>query len=336
MAITVYRHTDASAPTLTGQVGSMTSLLLACLVNGYVGKAAAGWTNPYNGTNQRVFRPASGVQHYFAVDDNAPGTAASPAEYGRLQGFEVMTAWATGTGPFPTTLQSSILVPFLKSATADATARPWVVVADGRTCYVFADLNHTTAQYASGGVPLYTAFAFGEFYSLMSVTDSYRSFVMGRNSETSTAGTADMAATLVQDPGANTIPSHYCPRDYTGIGGSTTAGKWSDSSRARNAITSTYGMGTGGLPLPDPVTGAIHLAPIHVDTQGNLRGRMRGLFLLCHAASAFADGDTIAGSGAYAGRTFLVVKNVQTSTTNGGLSAAAACVFDITGAWETN
>ena len=51
MTVRIYKSTDSGAPTLTGQAFSLISLLLACLVDGYGSKAAAGWTKPYTGTN---------------------------------------------------------------------------------------------------------------------------------------------------------------------------------------------------------------------------------------------------------------------------------------------
>lgn len=42
MTVRVYRWDDASAPTLTGQLGSLITLLDAVLVNGYGSKTAAG------------------------------------------------------------------------------------------------------------------------------------------------------------------------------------------------------------------------------------------------------------------------------------------------------
>lgn len=335
MTVTVYRHNDASAPSLTGQVGSLSALLLACLVNGYGSKIAAGWTNPYNGTNQAVFRPGTGVQHYFAINDNAPVAA----NYAELQGFETMTAWATGTGPFPVTAGTSCAI--LKSSTADTTARPWVVIADDRSCYFFADFSHTPTQYSGGTVPTYSGIGFGEFYSLMTTTDSYRSFVMGRVSESATTATSNDFMASLQNLVSQTLGGHYTPRNYTGIGSAVASGKWGDMTRGGMNVGGTgyNAMGVAGLAVPDTVTGAIHLVPIHWSDSSGLRGRMRGFFQLCHAHTSFADGDIITGSGAYAGRSFMMVKGVQTGIVTAGGSFSnqtGACVFDITGAWETN
>jgi hypothetical protein len=63
----------------------------------------------------------------------------------------------------------------------------------------------------------------------------------------------------------------------------------------------------------------------------NLRGRLRGMYHVCHPATAFADGDTFVGSGDYAGRTFLIVKYLHSAA----LSGQAFIAIETT-AWETS
>lgn len=68
MTVRVFRSTDASAPALSGRPGSFVSLLDACLVDGYTGKPAAGWTKPYTG-------PVGGRPNFYtagAVASSAP------------------------------------------------------------------------------------------------------------------------------------------------------------------------------------------------------------------------------------------------------------------------
>lgn len=328
MAITIYKSTDASAPVLSGQVGALTALLKACLVNGYGSKAAAGWSNPFSGTNQEIFRPGSGVQHYFGVDDSGAGTGG--AKEAQLTGWETAAGWATNaspgsnTGPFPTSAQLSGGVMARKSTTADATARPWTVAADARTCYLFMQSGDSGTVYLGA--------MFGEFYSLLQTTDAYRSIVVGRPSQNvGTVTTAtEMLATLAVGTTASALAGHYVPRSYNGIGSSVNVKKWGDTARVNQ--TTAFFMGASGLTLPEPVTGAVHVAPIHLtDVNADVRGRMRGLFHCCHngaaaAPAGFTDGELVSGSGAYVGRTFYVV-----------VGGTTFCYFlDMTGPWETN
>src|SRR5574342_915592 len=133
----VYRSSDASAPVLTGQVGSLISLLDACLVTGYGVKPGAGWSKPYTGTNKAAFQNGFGsVQMLLRVDDNGPVTAREA----RITGYETMSDVDTGVNPFPTAAQGVGGIAMLvarKSATADATGRDWIIVADERTMYAF-------------------------------------------------------------------------------------------------------------------------------------------------------------------------------------------------------
>jgi hypothetical protein len=78
---------------------------------------------------------------------------------------------------------------------------------------------------------------------------------------------------------------------------------------------SNYMAGTIGFPNID---GGVYLAPLRIADGSNSRSPiagtsicadgLRGLYMICHPVTSFADGDVIAGSGAYAGRTFQVVK----------------------------
>jgi hypothetical protein len=145
MTVRVYRSTDASAPVLTGQVGSLIALLDAVLVNGYGALSAAGWTKSFSTTNKAAYRQnATGANNtaapmYLYVDDTGPGAGA--AREARACGFETMSAITpTGTGQFPTAALSTIgvgTVVIRKSVSADAVARPWTIVANGQTIYLF-------------------------------------------------------------------------------------------------------------------------------------------------------------------------------------------------------
>lgn len=146
MTVRVYRSTDGSAPVLTGQAGSLVTLLDAVLVNGYGTKSAAGWTKPYSGTSKAVYRnnTTTGTGSYLRVDDNA----SSYFHRAYITGYETMSGVDTGTNAFPssTTSQSA----WGKSATQDATARQWVIVADEFRFYIFVRTGESGSDWASG------------------------------------------------------------------------------------------------------------------------------------------------------------------------------------------
>lgn len=296
---TIYRSTDGSAPTLNGTVDSLRQLLKACLVDGYGAQADVGWTEAFTGTDKAAFQAGSGVQHYFRVQDDGAGTGG--AKEALIRGFETMSDVDTGTGPFPTAAQSALTSNSLiarKSTTADATARPWIIVADERTCYGFIKTGDNAA--------VYMAFAFGEFYSLLS-SDNYRSLVIGRTTENSgliTVDNLDKLSTIM----TATTNGHFFPRGYTQLGTSVAFGVHGDSAKSNDAA-STVGV----LPFPNPVDGGLFLSPVwlHDPTTApttNIRGRMRGFWHFLHPIASVADADTVSGVGDLAGKTFLFIR----------------------------
>lgn len=329
-SVTLYRSSDTGAPTLTGTAGDLINLLNKCLVTGYGSLAGAGWTMPYdNGATpktQAVFRPGSGVQHYFHVDDNSPNATAVARE-AQLRGSETATAVLTGTNFFPTTSQvaAGAGMAMRKSASADATARSWILVADDRTCYLFM---------AAGDTPTYRANYFGEIYSLDG-TDAYRSIVTGiaSGNSTSSTGNGDQTALgIVTGFAVSGVSNRYICRTFGGAQPPPLIGSQSLMGQGSPITVSGWNAATA----VDPGTGAVYLVPLNVAEAGtnSHRGRYRGLYGVNLVSSAVTDGDTIAGSGAYAGRTFRIIKTLWAQS--GGSSNSTYLAVDVTGPWESN
>lgn len=300
----IYRSTDASAPVLTGAVGSLVALLDACLVNGYGAKAAAGWTKPFTGTNKAAFRQGAGSnQFYYRVQDDAGGTGG--AKEALIRGAESMSDVDTPTNPFPTAAQIVLTSNSLvarKSVTADATARPWIVAADSRTCYVFM---------LSGDVSnAYQAFMLGEFYSTLA-GDGYRAMIVGRTTEN--AGSAGSEAMQNQNAIMAVTAGHFAARSYTGVAGAITLNKHGDPGKGGSSTTLL-----GSIPYPNPEDNSLYLAPISISEVATvtLRGRMRGWWQWLHVNTAVSDGDTFNGTGDLAGKTFMIIKGAVSPTIN--------------------
>lgn len=281
--------------------------------------ASAGWSRPYtaNGALQSVFRSASGLRHYYHVDDMMP-TALDYGTTAQFRGSEIATGFHAGiTGYFPTAAQLAIGSGVWARKSADnMTARSWTVVADERTVWVFV---------IPGDGNGYNSIGFGELFSIYSGADLYNSFVIGR------INAGALNADEVMSIGVTTlqvVTGHYIARPYTGLSGAAPFGKFADV-RCNNL---GFGESSATMDTPNGPDGKIHISPIHVcETQAGtaVRGRLRGLYALGHSLAAFTDGDTITGSGAYAGRTFLTIVGMAPGGAN------MMCV-DITGAWETN
>ncbi len=320
MTVTVYKSTDAGAPTLNGNNGSLITVLDAVLVNGYGAKAAAGWTKPFAGTNQAAYRmnSVSGVGHYLQVNDNNPNTSANGKE-ARARGFVAMTSVTAGTEAFPTTTQvADTAGPMIrKSATLDATARPWIIVADERTFYLFIK---------SGDFTGWTAYMFGEYYSLKS-GDAYRTAVIGRIASAAAGFALDTDDRLHALSAVSAVlTGHYTPRALGDVAGAVQFGKHGNSA---HSVTELVGL----CNYPNPIDGGMLLSQItmtfDLGSTCAVAGRLRGLWHFCHPiGAAVSDGDTFSGSGALAGKTFLVVSPSAVST--------SLFVIETSDTWETN
>lgn len=315
MTVRIYRSTDASAPVLTGQVGKLTDLLDAILVNGYGSQTAAGWTINQTTTNKRGYKQnltgannASGMLLY--VDDTGPGAGA--AKEARVCGFETMSnITPTGTGQFPTAAQSAVGVGTLvvrKSTTADATARAWTCIANGQTIYLFIETGDQTAPLAA------FPFIFGDFFSYKT-SDSYAVCIIGRTTENGASPNVDWFHILgaTGNPAytlANSMSGHFIARSWTGVGGSVRAGKIVDTTKMGQSNVNNTGAGfmSGGwnadggtqttvavagyaigrninatfFPYPNGPDGALWISPIWLNHNSSVRGYLKGLWAPLH------------------------------------------------------
>ena len=322
--VTVYRSSDASAPSLTGQAGGLITVLDACLVNGYGSQANAGWTKSFSGTNKAAYRNSAvdGTGFYLHIDDTGTNNTAKEA---LMTGFEVMTAIDTGTGQFPTSEQ---LNPFAgsvtggvvcrKSTTADSTARAWTCVADDTCFYLFTETGDQAQPTAA------MTFAFGDIFSYKS-SDAYRCIIIGRNAGNSASSGNEAFGGLLA-PGATgsaSIIGHFMPRSWTALGTSITVGKSIDyymtgttsyncgttgnsgtSNFANGACVGAYGAGTS-IPYPNGPDGGLYLSPLWINHSSARRGYLKGAW--CPVQDRpLNHNDTYSGTGNLAGKSFLV------------------------------
>lgn len=158
--VTIYQSTDAGAPQLSGQPGSLTALLDAVLVDGYGSgadaKPGAGWTKELTASNKRAYRnnPVSGTGFFLQVDDTA---TVGTARYALVRGYSAMSAFDVGANPTPTATARANGVVIAKSAALDGASRKWLILADNRVFYLFVN------PWASGGQR--HPYFFGDFIS---------------------------------------------------------------------------------------------------------------------------------------------------------------------------
>lgn len=286
---------------VTGQVGSLITALNAALVTGQ------GWTSPFTGTNLATYRAPSGNQLYLYVNDSAPVTA----QESRITGYESMTAVPPGgTNPFPTAAQNAAgnsiaCMIARKSATADATNRSYQIFADARTVYVFILTGDAAATYLT--------FMFGEFFSLVN-SDAWNTMLVGRRAENSATISSDSLDLINYASGglAVTTNGHYIARAYNGlptVNGSLWVGLHGDSVKGPGSNFNSFGT-YGTCTYPNSPDGGLYLSPLWIHEPGTsvIRGRMRGLWQICHPVAGFNDGDTFSGTGDLAGKTFQIIK----------------------------
>jgi hypothetical protein len=314
----LYTSSDASGPgAMTGAAGSLLSILDACLVNGYTGHAAAGWTKPFsNSGNIGCYVQNGGSGFGIVVNDNGPDVSASFRE-AWVTGWKSITAISgpvgTGTGQFP--LPGQLLttghVVCRKSTTADSTSRTWALYADATTFYLFVKTGDNASNYFD--------LAFGDMFSLWGSSDVNRCVLIGRNLVNSgsinlTSGHVDR---MINPLISSNIAGAYVADNFAGTSGSIVAYCMGDLSKAGSLINGSSPVAlSGAMPAPNAADNSYYLSPVWVsDSSWSVRGRLRGLYHLCHAVSSFSDGQTFNGANDYAGKTFTVLLQ----GTSGGL-----------------
>lgn len=305
MTLRRYQWDDAGAPVLSGTAGALAAVL-DVLANGCGSKPGAGWTIEFSDTNRRVYRPGAGLRHRLWLNDT--GTT-----IGRLRGYESMTGIDTGTGPYPTDAQLSGGDYFNKSTAANTTARPWLLLATESWFYLYGGYGDATSSGLNAGTSNRALMFFGDIDTDLP-GDQFHSLLMASNSSTNGGNTGQLSATMAA------VAGHYMAR---GIDQTTLSVQYSKVSDQRCGAN----IGNSGPAYPDPVTGGMRLADVHLIEPGNLgeRGRLPNFKAPLHTLPAAA-GDTFDGTGELAGRTYILLN----ACANGPTTCRVA--LDITGA----
>ncbi len=328
---TIYSSSDPFGPgMLLGITGSLVNVLDACLVNGYSGKTAAGWTKPLPNISGTLacYKQPSGSQFTLFVNDSQPNIT-SLAREAWVCGYETITSLTgsnaggsnftssygsgAGYGQFPLSYQSLTFghVVVRKSSTNDATYRPWVIAADASTLYMWV----LTGDVANS----YSHWSFGDIYALRS-SDVFRGYIYAMPTENNAPGAGndvcDCMNMGVEHAAATSLSTqmagHFIARNMNGFGGSNWFGRKGDASVSSTAHAAVGNVSSinGILPCPNPADNSIWLNPLWMLDYPSMaiRGRFRGLIQICHPIANFSDGQIFSGSADFAGRTFMVIK----------------------------
>lgn len=336
-----FSSSDVGGPgLLTGTAGSLLAILDACLVTGYSGHTlAAQWTKPFaNSGNIGCYKQGAGAGLSLLINDNGPNVTSTYKEAWAV-GWESIAGIGapvgTGSGQFPTPAQllTTGHVVWRKSATADTATRGWQLFADSSTFYLFIATGDTAGVYYPAG--------YGDIFSLHGSSDAYRAMIIGRAAENQTAGgiagpvlvdafDAIWAGVVTATPTTMvTMASqvgHYLARSWAGAGTSVQASKFFDTSKQVASSVNLSGSNWFFFPLggyvqtPNGPDNSLYLSPIMVGEGASaypIRGRLRGIYQVCHPIASFADGQPFSGGGDYAGKSFQIIK----SMVNGGFLA---------------
>jgi len=248
-------YTLPSAATVGTATGTITVKLAGC-----------GWTKPVTGTNLAAFKQGAGSSGlYLRVDD-------TNAAYAIVRGYETMPGDInSGTGPFPSATQNSGLLYWHKSSTSDATARPWMAIADEGFLAFVIDIN-TNGNSAS---PQGTLHLFGDITSYLP-GDQFKAIIKG-------ATTTSFSSVASGSPSNQTTASQGCymARGYTLTGSAITIGILNDYSKSGSG---GWGGAASSIPFPNPVNFGLYFSKMWVSESvtGVLRGEIPGVWCPLH------------------------------------------------------
>lgn len=249
MSVIEYKSTDASAPSITGQNGSLEAFLEALLVGtagfAYGAKASLGWTKVSGSTGTIAgFRNGTtyGTGYYVQIYDDGSGTGG--AKEAALRGFEAMSGHTTGTAPFPSVAQLSTGVIIRKSSTANGTARAWWALGKPATedggGWLYFCIDSEGLGLDKGGM-----FFFGDMCDIEGANPVFG--ISG--SETANQSTSNTRCGLGRGVAITTAPSTegiWISRNYANIAGGVRAA--CTNTRYGDAVWGGAGTGVSGYP----------------------------------------------------------------------------------------
>lgn len=277
--------------------------------------AGAGWQELFAGTVTNVLCVKPTVPEatgcVLRIDDTGTLNA-------RVRAFEAMTDVSSGVGLTPMESQVAGGLYWPKSSTANATARPWIVIADERGFYLAVD---------PAGTGRYTLTYAGDIASLKS-GDAYGYLLTGNQSDQTNSATVPDGCCGYS--GRSARGGAYLARAHTAIGqsiGEQRLGAHHNGATADvYAGTPGYSVGTyPNGPNNGLMTGALELHAL------GIRGTLPGLLHpVQDCGNAFVTGAIVDGTDDLAGRRLMAIRTAPPA----GAVVAGTVFIDITGTWE--
>lgn len=271
-----YASTDSGAPQLSGQLGTLKTLIRALTIGasgvaygaGPSAKPALGWTLVDETSSKLIIHGAlGGTGIPVRIDDSGSGAGSHREAF--VFGVESATAVDTYVDRFPTSVQLSAGLVWRKSNTLDATATPWWAWGDDKTFYLM--VNYYGGVFAA-------LYGFGDFKSLKP-GDAFNFFVTGGtavNNATTIPFTFGSAAAYAVSTCSYVARSYNQTIKSVGIGHlwpfMPTAGE-NSAGTFQSPVASAY---------PSPVNSGLVCAPINIYQANLARGTLRGVYSPMH------------------------------------------------------
>lgn len=295
--------------------------------------APLGFTEIFTGTNLAAFKSddvAGQSRSVLRIDDTTP-------VYCRVISYESMSDIGTGVGPMPTPAQLSGGVYILKSTTPTETARPWILVGDGRLFYLWIDAGTSAWRKLM--------FCWGEAMSLRpgdafhTVMAGYSTTPNGGNWDVGLSAVGDMttsigAPTLAGDA-SKPIAVVLVQRGVDQISSSVATAAFSMAAIAIGGLSPQSGSGSAAnsSAYPSAVTGGFSLFQVayysnRLSYPYEMRGVIPGVFQSAQSLVPFELAE-VSGVSSAPGRVFIVVPLTDISKGTEGRVA-----LDMVGPWR--
>lgn len=271
--------------------------------------APLGFEKPFSGANLAAYRSpnVAGTRMVLRVDD-------ADAYSGRVVGYESMTDINTGSGAFPAAAQINGGGHWPKSASANSTARGWVICGDDRGFLIQTDGM-------SGGSRC--THYFGDIQSVKT-PDPYACLLACSN-----VALTNYSLSSSELFYHGTEYYSFEPRAVTGLGGAVTSYRTAPFIALAGALSSSV-SGAAGPTYPNLGDGGLYAVKINVSDLGpqlNRRGQIPGVYFIpmTLGASAFNHLERISDVVGLSGRTLRALR--IGSSSGWGL-------VDMTGPWR--
>ncbi len=272
--------------------------------------APAGWLKAFSATNISAYQSTDvqSSKHFLRIDD-------TNATFCRVTGYETMLDASTGSGPFPSVAHIAGGGYWPKSGTANATAKPWVLVSYGRKFYIHI------CPFGYGGA----TFGFGDDLATRPGGDPYACSLASSFSSDIT----NMWQGALDTPASQTVAM---PRGFTGLGSAVlhAAYPYTGSSSAVSGADAVLGE------FPSEVDGGLRLSPRFLAVPGRApRCDLPGFYSVpqSKAFNTFKRGNIIPGTGALTGRKLLVLNPSIALSSPSNADNTGVSLVDITGPW---